>query len=1557
MDPFARLSPAARSILGGGGRRQGDPLEAWAGMARSKQLEVLGAPDVDIEEARQQERLLGPTGARTIAGAQTLSGDPLLGVEEPEPRRGLLEILSDYALRPQSAVTGFVSGLAGADRLRQTRDAAGISDGEMFDEPERVSGGMGLALERFGQGIRGEEKFQAADFGFLAYDRNDASVAERALKSTAGFILDVAIDPITYVSFGGSVLGRRSASVAVNSQARKNAARVVDEMDAVQMGELVREGVRRGGIDEGTLTATLRQQFRELDIPLDGLVNIDDALSMLARDPARLHAAAMDSLAYTSAAMYRSFGAGGTRKYLQQFGKSGTDMWNALPVDLKGGVRFRVPLSGAFNRSAGRGSTPTAISLQPFGTGAVSDVLNLSNFSNGVRESFRSRAILRPLGDNLSGATGATDRATASLIYRKNADDAGRWFGRKSPEVDPKLRATSWASSQDLENELFAFRQRVMGSAQKLSEPMSNATRAFRAGRELGADKFDEAFDRAIRSNLFDEAGDVVSLEQALGVSGRQATDIEIEAYRAASEFQFALRHIESELVGLESRVSGFTPTLLENYWPRVVDDIERELRGRGVSGFANLKNRRNFMAEINDDGTVKRWMTPREIAQQLGSPKFVENAEQAMSAYIVSMNRFIEEERLFQHLLDRGVLFRGGRDAFNETFDIHNAAQRWVQTWNSVKGRKEALSRLGRDEGAERLSAESLSGRPLDRIVADAQRLGEAIQGGRIHGPRLIGDYTESTLTNGARRWTATDGVTIDTLSNGTFGVSRRIDGDTHYLTGAGRWSKTRREDSFLTLDDARASADKSMETARKRRFVEVQEDLREDFMRHYTAMNRIDKDGIAVGGQRLSPFDPANVPMDHQAEYFETLIEGIRRFGDETGLRSREMVADAYRKAGWGAGRGQAFAPATGGNGPKMRKFWQERMDRLGIFGAETVTDDVKRIYRAIENPEGFKKWVDEYYRPFYALQKAIMTSQRGPGYVLRNIQGGMWNAYLVGTKANHFRTAGSVKMAEVAARARAKREAPDNVRRQAEIAEEEFLRILTGAFGETRAKALNLQWIAFEERGLRGRELASKTAGIQATARVTGDVTGDLYRVIPDADKNVAQRVTEWGTSHWWARTMGDAAQGSEDYLRFASFLRGAEMYGLEDGGRAAALMVKATQFDYSDLSRFEAETVKMLVPFYTWTRNNVPLQIRAIISEPGKIAKAIRLNDAVADAFGDPDDPEEPLPGYVRERFGWRVREDIFTGPEGDAITAGMIFGEPLVDINRLFGTRTSASRWGLHSVLNWREVANSTAPWLKAGAPAVTAMELSTGGRLPREEEAPGWARALGLGRVTPEGERVMNARSLRAIRDIVTPLGLAERYAPQIVGNERMERRWYTSLGSAILGIPVSTLDPYQTGAELRQQEQRLRGQFQRELGADYSDRTGYVREVLQLGATPAEMQFVRDVLLDKRDVADVPVEELDVFKMRDTINFLRRMDALRERGVPESTVRTMVTYFKPRTDLEQGVRAGGVQPLTPEELADVGETPASIAAMTDEERANVLARYMARNPDWKPSR
>jgi hypothetical protein len=75
------------------------------------------------------------------------------------------------------------------------------------------------------------------------------------------------------------------------------------------------------------------------------------------------------------------------------------------------------------------------------------------------------------------------------------------------------------------------------------------------------------------------------------------------------------------------------------------------------------------------------------------------------------------------------------------------------------------------------------------------------------------------------------------------------------------------------------------------------------------------------------------------------------------------------------------------------------------------------------------------------------------------------------------------------------------------------------------------------------------------------------------------------------------------------------------------------VNKYHFDYDDLSRFERQVGRRIIPFYTWTRKNVPLQLEAMLSQPGKSINrymALKRNLELGQE-------EEPIvPSYFKEQ---------------------------------------------------------------------------------------------------------------------------------------------------------------------------------------------------------------------------------------------------------------------------------------------------------------------------------
>lgn len=100
--------------------------------------------------------------------------------------------------------------------------------------------------------------------------------------------------------------------------------------------------------------------------------------------------------------------------------------------------------------------------------------------------------------------------------------------------------------------------------------------------------------------------------------------------------------------------------------------------------------------------------------------------------------------------------------------------------------------------------------------------------------------------------------------------------------------------------------------------------------------------------------------------------------------------------------------------------------------------------------------------------------------------------------------------------------------------------------------------------------------------------------------------------------------------EDNARLAIFLDTFKKTGSFD---EAAHMVKKALFDYSDLSPFERTVMKRVMPFYTWTRKNIPAQVEALWKNPERGRKLDIARTQIEFELGRPD-PQNVYDFYNR-----------------------------------------------------------------------------------------------------------------------------------------------------------------------------------------------------------------------------------------------------------------------------------------------------------------------------------
>lgn len=109
--------------------------------------------------------------------------------------------------------------------------------------------------------------------------------------------------------------------------------------------------------------------------------------------------------------------------------------------------------------------------------------------------------------------------------------------------------------------------------------------------------------------------------------------------------------------------------------------------------------------------------------------------------------------------------------------------------------------------------------------------------------------------------------------------------------------------------------------------------------------------------------------------------------------------------------------------------------------------------------------------------------------------------------------------------------------------------------------------------------------------------------------------------------------------ENNARLAHFIqRIKEGHTIDD----AAMSVKKFLFDYGDLTEIEKGIFKRFVPFYTWTRKNIPLQFEALFKQPAKFASIVKGQKTIESQVEKPN--EKYLGDYIKDNIGVRVGSD-------------------------------------------------------------------------------------------------------------------------------------------------------------------------------------------------------------------------------------------------------------------------------------------------------------------------
>jgi hypothetical protein len=276
------------------------------------------------------------------------------------------------------------------------------------------------------------------------------------------------------------------------------------------------------------------------------------------------------------------------------------------------------------------------------------------------------------------------------------------------------------------------------------------------------------------------------------------------------------------------------------------------------------------------------------------------------------------------------------------------------------------------------------------------------------------------------------------------------------------------------------------------------------------------------------------------------------------------------------------------------------------------------VNRSYRALTDQEEIRKLL-QVYDGATNWWKMWSLGVR-PAYHAKNVVGNVWNNYLGGLDNPVRYGQATIFQNKVASN---KLEGNIAGKPVQELYDEMSKR---GVFGEGQYGGAEFSRVLEREIG-DGKPITGPFKPVKQAVKAVGSV-------LTPSTRNVALR---FGFK---------VGQTLEDNARIALFL---DQVVKGKNYDQAGKHVQKYLFDYGDVSPFEQSVLKRAMPFYTWSRKNIPLQLQAIVEHPDKLSKLGLLTSNIQQAAGMQTipDPSE-VPEYLVERAPLYVGENQETG---------------------------------------------------------------------------------------------------------------------------------------------------------------------------------------------------------------------------------------------------------------------------------------------------------------------
>lgn len=342
--------------------------------------------------------------------------------------------------------------------------------------------------------------------------------------------------------------------------------------------------------------------------------------------------------------------------------------------------------------------------------------------------------------------------------------------------------------------------------------------------------------------------------------------------------------------------------------------------------------------------------------------------------------------------------------------------------------------------------------------------------------------------------------------------------------------------------------------------------------------------------------------------------------------------------------------------------------------VYTSKGVRGVLEDMYKIHTEPNELQDFMSRVYDPLATVWRHSVTVGRGPAFVLNNTVGGHVNNYLGGvTIQDHKRSALMISEAIKSIR-KTQRENPKAL--VSEILDKAEAD-LKAKFGNVRVRDKSLAdlFAEFFERGghfdtdtfFQNEQLRKGGLDVTLPTGLHGSVQARFTDEPVGKAESSYRRIIMSLLDNRVQRAFSDLSQSSEVYLRFAAFVSGYRRFANLNSAMDLTYML---HFNYADLSHAE-QWVRRFVPFYTWSRNNIPLQIRAAFIQSDKVNKLYSASqefEAAMDADGDAAWMDDYMPDWLITNQGFISYLKV--GGNNIALFPKL----PIMDVDKMFEVR-------------------------------------------------------------------------------------------------------------------------------------------------------------------------------------------------------------------------------------------------------------------------------------------